>query len=410
MDRGTVFIKQFSLLSLMCLVAASVSCSRSGKANGADPAEAKATSVAVARVEREDLSRDQTLMAEFRPYQEIDVHSKVAGYVKKMFVDVGDQVKAGQLLATLEIPELKADVDQAAAAESRSEEEIKRAESELRRAEAAHEEAHITYTRMASVVKLKPRLIAQEEVDQAMARDRVAEAQVDTSKAAIAVARQRLLEQKAAGERVKTLLAYSRIEAPFSGVITKRFADVGAMIPAGTSTSTQAMPLVRLSQNDRLRLVLPVPESVVPMVRVGSTVEVKVQSLDHSFKGTVWRLTDKVDTATRTMEVEIDVPNRGLALKPGMYASAVLTLDRAPSVLTVPLQCVSVADNKASVLVVDDQKTIQERQVTAGIETATRIAILTGLQEGDLVVVGSKSQFKPGQRVEPKIVEPGRPE
>jgi multidrug efflux pump subunit AcrA (membrane-fusion protein) len=87
-----------------------------------------------------------------------------------------------------------------------------------------------------------------------------------------------------------------------------------------------------------------------------------------------------------------------------------LTLDRAPSVLTVPLQSVTVSDNKASVLVVDDQKTIQERQVTAGIETATRIAILTGLQEGDLVVVGSKSQFKPGQRVEPKIVEPGRPE
>src|SRR5262252_2301354 len=315
MDRGTVFIKQVSSLGLVCLIACSVSCSRSGKASGSEAAEPKTTVAAVAKVEREDLSRDQTLMAEFRPYQEIDVHAKVAGYVKRMFVDVGDQVKTGQPLATLEIPELKAEVDQATAAESRSQEEIKRAESELRRAEAAHEEAHITYNRMASVVKLKPRLIAQEEVDQAMARDRMAEAQVDTSRSAIAVAKQKLLEEKASEERVKTLLAYSKIEAPFSGVITKRYADVGAMIPAGTSTSTQAMPLVRLSQIDRLRLVLPVPESVVPMVRVGSTVEVRVQSLDHGFKGTVWRFTDKVDTATRTMEVEIDVPNRGNTLK-----------------------------------------------------------------------------------------------
>ena len=349
-------------------------------------------------------------MAEFRPYQEIDVHAKVAGYVKEILVDVGDQVKKGQVLARLEIPELKADVDQATAAESRSQEEIKRAESELRRAEAAHEEAHITYTRMASVVKLKPRLIAQEEVDQAMARDRMAEAQVDASKSAIAVAKQRLLEEQAGEERVKTLLAYSQIEAPFSGVITKRFADVGAMIPAGTSTSTQAMPLVRLSQTDRLRLILPVPDSVVPRVRIGATVDVKVQALAQTFRGTVWRSTDKVDPATRTMEVEIDVPNPRLVLKPGMYASAALTLDQAAGVLAVPLQAITASGNKTSVLVVNGQKTIEEREVTTGIEGPSKVAILSGLQEGDLVVVGNKNQFMPGQKVEPKPVDAGSPE
>src|SRR5262249_25508999 len=150
---------------------------------------------------RQDLSRDQVLMAEFRPYQEIDVHAKVAGYLKKIYVDVGDQVKQGQLLATLEIPEMTSDIDVARAAKNRSQEEIGRAESELHRAEAAYQDAHLTYTRLAAVNKERPKLIAQQEVDQALARDQVAQAQVETERAAVAVAKQRLEEQKASEEK-----------------------------------------------------------------------------------------------------------------------------------------------------------------------------------------------------------------
>src|SRR5262252_4208740 len=125
MHRGTVFIKQVSSLGLLCLIACSASCSRPGKASATETAEPKTTVAAVAKVEREDLSRDQTLMAEFRPYQEIDDHDKVAVYVKEIYVGVGDQVKTGPRLAILEIPERKPEVDQATAAESRSQEEIK---------------------------------------------------------------------------------------------------------------------------------------------------------------------------------------------------------------------------------------------------------------------------------------------
>jgi RND family efflux transporter MFP subunit len=345
------------------------------------------------------------MMAEFVPYQEVDVHAKVAGYLKKIYVDVGDRVKQGQLLGVLEVPELKADVDQATAAESRSKLEIGRAESELKAAEASHEDAHITYMRLAELPKIKPNMIAQQEIDQALARDHEAEAKVAAAQAAVSVAKERLQEAKATEDRVKTLLSYTRIEAPFAGVVTKRYADTGAMIPAGTSTSTQAMPVVRISDDVTLRLILPVPESVVPLIHAGAPVDVNVNSLRRSFRGTVWRFTGKVDTATRTMETEIEVKNPQRMLKPGMYATANLTLDSIPSALSVPIQAISMAENKATVMVVTRDETIEERQVTTGMETASLVEVQSGLDQNDLVVVGNRGQLKSGQKVEPKLVE-----
>jgi RND family efflux transporter MFP subunit len=345
------------------------------------------------------------MMAEFVPYQEVDVHAKVAGYLKKIYVDVGDRVKQGQLLGVLEVPELNADVDQATAAESRSKLEISRAESELKAAEASHEDAHITYTRLAELPKIKPNMIAQQEIDQALARDHEAEAKVAAAQAAVAVAKEKLQEARATEDRVKTLLSYTRIEAPFSGVVTKRYADTGAMIPAGTSTSTQAMPVVRISDNATLRLILPVPESVVPLIHAGAPVDVNVDSLHRSFRGTVWRFTGKVDTATRTMDTEIEVKNPQRILKPGMYATANLTLDSIPSALSVPIQAISMGENKATVMVVTRDETIEERQVTTGMETASLVEVQSGLDQNDLVVVGNRGQLKSGQKVAPKLME-----
>ncbi len=364
-----------------------------------------ATPVGVVRVSRETLSNHVTLAAEFKPYQQIEVHAKVAGYVKDIYVDVGDRVTKGQLMATLEIPEFQDDLENAVAAARRGEEEVKRAGSELQQAKSAHEIAHLSYTRMAGVLKLRPNLIAQQEIDDAQARDRVSEAQVSTDEAALAAAREQLEEAKANEEKVKTLQAYSQIEAPFSGVITRRYADTGAMIQAGTASNTQAMPLVQLSQNDRLRLVLPVPESVVPRVHVGTPVGVQVQSLGRDFRGTISRFAQKLDLSTRTMETEVDVPNPQLILMPGMYATAILDLDRRENALCVPVQAISGTGSGATVLVVNRDQKIEERQVTLGIETPTRIEIVSGLKEGEMVIVGSRSQLRAGQSVEPRVIE-----
>jgi RND family efflux transporter MFP subunit len=201
------------------------------------------------------------------------------------------------------------------------------------------------------------------------------------------------------------LIAYTRIQAPFNGTITKRYADTGAMLPAGTSESNQALPLVRLSEDDVLRLILPVPESVVGLIHLGGPVDISVQSLRRSFKGTVWRFTDKVDTSTRTMETEIYVKNTDRLLKPGMYATAKLTLDQAASALAIPVQAVSFTENKATVWKVNDDGTLEEREIKTGAETPSLVEVTSGLREGDMVVVGSRSELKQGQHVEPNVVE-----
>ncbi len=380
---------------------------RAGKVDAADPhaSAAAATPVGVVKATRANLSSSLTLAAEFRPYQEVEVHAKVAGYVREMLVDVGDRVRAGQLLATLEIPELKDDLEHAAAGTRHAKEEVNRAEAELQRSRSAHEGTHLAYERLSGVLKLRPNLVAQQEIDDAQARDRVAEAQISTDEAARAAAKEQLEESIANEGKIKTLLAYSRITAPFSGVITKRFADTGAMIQAGTASNTQAMPLVQLSQNDRLRLVLPVPESVVPRIHIGAPVEVRVQALGRSFQGKVSRFAREVDLSTRTMETEVDVPNPGLILMPGMYASAVLNLDRRDNVLSLPVQAISGTGSNATVLLVNGENRIEERQVRLGIQTPTRYEVVSGLKENDLIVVGSRSTLRVGQLVEPKPIE-----
>ena len=166
--------------------------------------------MAVAKAARADLSQALTLEAEFRPFQEIDVHAKVAGYLKKIYVDVGDRVKAGQVLAVLEIPELLDDVQQDEAAIRRSTEEINRAHADLDRAQSAHEVAHLAADAAGRAsCKQRPNLVAQQDIDEATARDRGAEAQVATAKAALAAAEQQLAvvegdrEQDAHAARVR---------------------------------------------------------------------------------------------------------------------------------------------------------------------------------------------------------------
>jgi len=376
-----------------------IACSGSRAATTGTP---ERTTVAVAAARRADLAQTLTLAAEFRPFQEIDVHAKVAGFLKAIYVDVGDRVKAGQLLAVLEIPELRDEARQDEATVQRSAEEIKRAEADLDRATSAHEMAHLGSTRLAAVLTSRPNLVAQQDIDDAAAKDRMAEAQVATAKAAIGAAQQQLAVSKAMASKTTTLLEYTRITAPFAGVITHRYADTGAMIQAGTSSQSQAMPLVKLSQNDRLRLTIAVPESAVSSIRVGEALEVRVDALNRTLPGTVARSAGKVNPDTRTMETEVDVPNADFTLVPGMYAHASISLAHARGVVVIPVQALDRTAEKSTVLVVDDG-VIQRRDVTIGLEGPDRLEVLNGLKEGELVVIGNRGQLRPGTRVNSKI-------
>ncbi len=363
--------------------------------------------VAVAKAAPEDMSKSVALTAEFKPFQEVDVMAKVAGYVKHIGVDVGDRVSQGQLLATLEIPEMHDDLARSEANLQRSQADVKRAKDEVQRAQSQHDIVHLTYNRLANVTKDQPGLVAQQEVDDAHGRDLVAESQVAAAKSGLASADQQVRVAEAENAKVKTLLNYAQVTAPFTGVVTKRFADTGSMIQAGTASQTQAMPLVRLSQNNLLRLILPVPESVVPGIHLGQSVEVRVPSLHRSFAGKVARFADRVSMETRTMETEVDVPNPQLVLVPGMYAEVDLTLDHRPSALAVPTSAVGGTEKDPVVYVVNAQHKVEPRPVILGLQTANRAEIRSGVDSGDLVVIGNRSQLSPGQLVVPKSTELG---
>jgi RND family efflux transporter MFP subunit len=384
----------------------SVSCARSGKGE-TNPAQAAASPpvVAVAQVTGQDLVREEVLAAEFRPFQIIDVHAKVAGYLKDIYVDVGDHVKEGQALALLEVPELTDELTRARAARSRSDAEVEREKEEVSRAEAQHQATHIIYERLQGVAKTNPKLIAQQEIDDAQARDLSTAAGVSAAKAALAAAKQGVDVSQADVDKTQTMASYTKITAPFEGVVTKRYADTGAMVPAGTSSTSNGLALVQLSQNSLLRLVLPVPESVVPRIRLGQTVDVRVNALGRTFTGKITRFADTVNTGTRTMDTQIDVPNPSLILVPGMYAEAVLTIEKKPNTMSLPLEGVDPQGHSATVYVVDQDRKIQVQKIAIGLETADRVEVLSGLNQGDLVVTGNRRQLSQGQLVTPKLIE-----
>ena len=381
----------------------STACTR-GEA-GSTPSAATASvtipPVAVAKAGAEPLARDVVLTGEFRPYQSIELHAKVSGYLKNITVDVGDHVQAGQLIATIEVPEIKDELVKAEAETHRSAADIERAKGELERAQASQALVDLSYNRLVAVNKKEPGLVAQQEIDEALARKRTADAQVAAARAALASAQRQVDVSKANAQRSKTMVDYARIVAPFSGIITKRYADPGAMIQAGTSSSTHAV--VRLAQIDRVRTVIPVPESIVPQVRVGAGVKIRVNSLGKTFVAAVSRYTSDVATSTRTMDAEIDLANPGLQLRPGMYADVVLTLEKRDNAVTVPVQALIAKPDKKSVLVVTPEGLIEERRIEIGIQSTAKIEVLAGLEQGEMVVVGNRTELKPGQKVEPKL-------
>jgi RND family efflux transporter MFP subunit len=378
-------------------------CGGSGKPN----ATSNIPHVPVVKVVREDISSTLQIASEFQPYQEIDVYAKVSGYVQKLNINWGTHVKQGQLMAVLEIPELEEQVHYDEAAMRSSQSELTRAQEELSRTQSNYQVAHLTYTRLSGVWNTQPGLISQEELDVAQGKDLEANASVSAAKAALAAAQQMVGAANATLEKDRQMYAYSRITAPFDGVVTQLNAYVGALLPGGTSSSKGDLSLCRLSQNDLLRLVIPVPERSVPDVHIGDTLAVQVSTLNRTFHGKVVRFSDEIDTMTRTMHTEIDVPNPKYVLVPGMYASVVLPLQTVRHALVIPLQAVrSTAEDRGSVMVVSPSNTIEKREVTLGLKTPTDIEVSSGLQENEMVVFGEQSQYTPGEHVIPTMVQP----
>ncbi len=316
-------------------------------------------SVKLAQPHRGEITRSVTLPGTVAAWQQATLYAKVGGYLKTITVDKGDEVKENQLLADIEVPELLADIS---------------------KAKAEVEVAQIDYKRVSEAQKKAPDLVVLQTVDEALGRLKVA---------------------KATLERDQTLLGFTKITAPFAGVITRRFVDPGAFIPAATSGSAaQNAAIVTLADFDTVRVYVAVPEPEVPLVKKDTPVQISFQELPgRTFVDKVTRIAYALDDATRTMIAEIDLLNPQRELRPGMYAIVKLGVERHDNALLAPAEAVLVEKAGKSVFIVDAGHKARKKLIKTGFEDGVAFEVLDGLAPGQPVVLLGKSALQDGQTV-----------
>ncbi len=371
----------------------------SGSSTAADAATVPTARVATAQ--RGDISHILTLAGQFQPFQVVDVHPKVSGYMAHISVDIGDVVHQGQSIATLEVPELKAQLQQTVFQLKQSQQEIARAQNEINRAEAEHAAVHSQFERLKQAAEGRPGLIAQQEIDDAQAKDLSSEAQVDAAKAAMAAAKEHAGSAQSDIDRVQALHNYTNVTAPLDGVVIWRYADTGALIQGGTNSNSQDLPIVRISQSNLLRLRIPVPENDVRYVHPGDELQVRVDALGRSLTGKIVRSTRDVNFETRAMETEVDVPNQDLSIAPGMYANTMLQLAHVNNVVTIPVEALVLDGQQQTVYVLDAGNHIHVRRVQVGLEGSKLAQVTSGLNPGDRVVLGGQDKYQEDEVVNP---------
>jgi RND family efflux transporter MFP subunit len=396
------FAASLCYLATMCAVIGCLAGCRGG-ADSKKHGQQQPPSAAVAIVQRGNISHLLSLAGQFQPYQVVDVHAKVSGYVRHIYVDIGDRVHAGETLATLEVPELNAQYRSTQSEALRSQDAIAAAEYEVSRAKSLHTALQANYERLVEASKQRPGLIAAQDLDNARSQADASEEQMNAAIAGLSGAKQGANAAEADQQRVGALQAYTNVTAPLDGVVAWRYADTGVLIQEGTNSDTQSMPLIKLAQSTLLRLRVPVPEDAVRYVHEGDAMQIRVDALDRNFSGKVVRFTRNLDLSTRTMETEVDVPNPTLAITPGMYANTYLQLDHRENVLTTPIVAVQGGGTTGVVLVLNANNQVEQRSVQLGIRGSTLVEVTSGLQVGDRIVLGDASSFHDGEQVTPQL-------
>ena len=345
MNRTRKVIFVFALIA-----AVQTSCQRAG----APPA----TNVETVRLKKGEIVRRVTLPGNVMAYQEATLYAKVAGYLKMIAVDKGDNVKTGDVLAEIEAPEMVAD---------------------LVKEKAEAEAAAMDFRRVSEA--------------QHKASDLVTPQTMDTAKAKADVAR-------AGVQRIETLLAYAKITAPFAGVITKRWADRGALIPAATSSSAaKSAAVVTLMDFSTVRVDVAVPDTEAPLVKKDLPVKVTVDELPgRNFDGTITRFAYALDESTKTMATEIEIANPDLALRPGMWANVQIDLQKKTDAQLLPAEALVTEKDKMSVFVVRDRKA-QKVPIKTGFDDGINVEVTGGLTPKDAVILAGKQAVTDGQPV-----------
>jgi len=312
------------------------------------------------RATRGDVVRYVALPGTIKANRQVTLYSKVPGYLKSLAVDKGDAVQAGQPLGEIEVPELVAD--------------LAKQKAELFVAETAHRRLNEARTK-------SPDLITPASFDEAAGRVEIA---------------------KASLERTQTLLGFSRITAPFAGIVTARYADPGAFIPAAASGSTaQSAAVVTLMDFATVRVYVAMPETEAPLVAVGEPVKFSIESLPgKTFEAKVSRFGYALDPSTKTTPVEADYANANLLLRPGMYAAVRVGVEKHTSVITLPLEALVMEKTAAFVFKTADGRA-KKTPIKTGFNDGTRFEIADGVAENDQVLLVGKTALTDGQPVTP---------
>ena len=347
----------------------------------AAPLEVKVTHPA-----RGDILRYVTLPGSVRANQQVTLYAKTAGYLHRIAVDRGDAVKAGELLAEIEAPELVVD-------RIRCQAELNKTKADIAKAQADADIAALEFDRLSKAQKQSSDLVVAQSVDNARAR-------LEVAKAARGVALANDEVAKANLERVETLLGYTKITAPFAGIVTARFVDPGAFIPAATSGSAaQNAAIVTLADFKTVRAQVALPEVEASLAQVGQPVKLTVEGLaGKTFESKISRLSYALDDATKTMLIEADLPNANLALRPGMYATVKVGVEKHTDALLIPVEALVMEKANAFVFLLTDGKA-KKTPVKTGFNDGSKVEILSGAAADAKVILVGKMTLTDGQMV-----------
>ncbi len=316
-----------------------------------------------------------TLPGTVQALHQAPVYARINGYVRHWYADMGVHVGAGQLLAEIESPE--------------TDQQLRQAQATLAQAKSALALARTTldrYTRLAA-----DSAITRQELDERSTGFQAAQATV--------------AQQQANVDRLAAQRAFERVTAPFSGVITARNVDVGQLISAAGGSTTAAgasAPLFSLAQIDTIRIFVAVPQEQVTAVRVGQGAEVNIREYaGRAFQGVVARTANALDPASRTLQAEIDVPNRDGKLMPGMYAETTILLDRAAPPLMVPAGALVIGMGEPHVVALGTDRRVRSVPVQIGRDYGATVEVLSGIREGETLVLNPSDELKDGARVRP---------
>jgi RND family efflux transporter MFP subunit len=369
---------------------------------GAAPASNSATTdnrphVEVARPQRATLAQRLQSNATLEAFEETDLFAKISGYVSAVHADIGDHVAAGQLLAIVEVPEMDKEL-----IEAKAQLDAKQKALETARREVDHNKANLALqevTLKRQEILFKGRAITDQTLDEIRSKAEIAKADLGVADANRAFAAAQVDVAAATVEKIQTLLAYSRIIAPFDGVVSRRLVNRGDLVQAPTASRTT--PLFTVERIDTIRVFCDIPENDVSHLRIGDPAIVKPFGLDgRTFTGTVTRIAFRLNPETRNMRTEIDLPNPDERLYPGMYAEVALAMDRRPDVLTVPLSAVGTDANGSFVNIVADDH-VARLPIKIGLTDNGRVEVMDGLAEDATVIVSAKGAPPPGTAVQP---------